>query len=342
MRSRIGACRIVSPVHPTVPLLPAWSTTRCGAKPRPPGLWARQRPRAALIGMLHRERGLDVADIAALCSGARFAPAPLTEAEQAALGVEHACQDAPAPVHGRLPGLARSAPGAGLWRRAGRRRRSAREPRAARHARQLAQGRARGGAAEACASCAPSRRDGRPSACASGFAPTPRARRIHAEPPFRKGAIEIQDEGSQLAALLARRQAGRAVCRSRAPAPAARRWRWPPPWKTAARSTRPTSTNGSWCRSTNGIARAGARNIQVRTPRGEADVVADLAGRADLRRDRCALHRHRHLAAQPRRQMARPPWRARRAREAAGGAARPRRRAGQARRPHRLHHLLGP
>jgi 16S rRNA (cytosine967-C5)-methyltransferase len=30
------------------------------------------------------------------------------------------------------------------------------------------------------------------------------------------------------------------------------------------------------------IARAGARNIQVRTPRGEADVLADLAGRIDL------------------------------------------------------------
>jgi 16S rRNA (cytosine967-C5)-methyltransferase len=29
------------------------------------------------------------------------------------------------------------------------------------------------------------------------------------------------------------------------------------------------------------LARAGARNIQVRTPRGEAEVVADLAGRAD-------------------------------------------------------------
>ena len=30
------------------------------------------------------------------------------------------------------------------------------------------------------------------------------------------------------------------------------------------------------------IARAGARNIQVRTPRGETDMLADLAGRADL------------------------------------------------------------
>ena len=41
--------------------------------------------RAVLIGMLRRERGLATADIAALCSGARFAPAPLTEAETAAL-----------------------------------------------------------------------------------------------------------------------------------------------------------------------------------------------------------------------------------------------------------------
>src|SRR5262249_34701168 len=30
------------------------------------------------------------------------------------------------------------------------------------------------------------------------------------------------------------------------------------------------------------LERAGARNVQVRTPRGTADVLADLAGRADL------------------------------------------------------------
>src|ERR1700741_4011238 len=38
-------------------------------------------PRAALLGMLHRERGLDAEAIAALCSGERFAPVPLTDAE---------------------------------------------------------------------------------------------------------------------------------------------------------------------------------------------------------------------------------------------------------------------
>jgi 16S rRNA (cytosine967-C5)-methyltransferase len=59
-------------------------------------------PRAALIGMLHRERGLDLAAIAELCSGARFAPAPLTEAEKAALA-SNALANAPAHVAGDYP-----------------------------------------------------------------------------------------------------------------------------------------------------------------------------------------------------------------------------------------------
>src|SRR5271166_1895661 len=42
-------------------------------------------PRAVLIGMLRRERGLGVPDIEALCGGARFAPSPLTDAEKTAL-----------------------------------------------------------------------------------------------------------------------------------------------------------------------------------------------------------------------------------------------------------------
>ena len=96
-------------------------------------------PRAVLIGMLHRERGYDVAQIAALCSG-RFAPAPLTEAERAALE-RGSLAGAPAPVEGDYPewldphlarvfGGERAAEGA-----------RARQPGAARPARQYAQGR---------------------------------------------------------------------------------------------------------------------------------------------------------------------------------------------------------
>src|ERR1700689_5485790 len=42
-------------------------------------LMGESTPRAALIGMLRRERGLEVNEIASLCNGARFAPAALTE-----------------------------------------------------------------------------------------------------------------------------------------------------------------------------------------------------------------------------------------------------------------------
>ena len=51
--------------------------------------------------MLHRERGYDVAQIAALCSG-RFAPGPLTEAERAALE-RGSLAGAPPPVEGDYP-----------------------------------------------------------------------------------------------------------------------------------------------------------------------------------------------------------------------------------------------
>src|SRR5271170_5184499 len=56
-------------------------------------------PRAALLGMLQRERGLGIADIEALCNGTRFSPPPLTEAERAALG-SGSMASAPAPVQG--------------------------------------------------------------------------------------------------------------------------------------------------------------------------------------------------------------------------------------------------
>src|SRR6202041_2100369 len=42
-------------------------------------------PRARVLGMLKLERGMNVETIAALCDGGRFAPEPLTSAEQAAL-----------------------------------------------------------------------------------------------------------------------------------------------------------------------------------------------------------------------------------------------------------------
>src|SRR5437764_9957208 len=42
-------------------------------------------PRAVLLGMLRLQRGLDLEAIGALCSGERFAPAPLSDEERARL-----------------------------------------------------------------------------------------------------------------------------------------------------------------------------------------------------------------------------------------------------------------
>ncbi len=99
--------------------------------------------------------------------------------------------------------------------------------------------------------------------------PTPKARRIHAEPPFLKGQIEIQDEGSQLAALLAGAKPGEQVIDLCAGAGG----------KTLALAAAMENHGQIYATDTDKrrlaaiherIARAGARNIQVRTPKGGA------------------------------------------------------------------------
>jgi 16S rRNA (cytosine967-C5)-methyltransferase len=59
-------------------------------------------PRAAALGMLRLQRGQGVEAIAALCSGERFAPAPLTDAERERLETS-SLDGAPAPVAGDFP-----------------------------------------------------------------------------------------------------------------------------------------------------------------------------------------------------------------------------------------------
>src|SRR6185436_5294193 len=59
-------------------------------------------PRAVLLGMLARERGLDAAAIARLCDGGRFAPQPLSDDEHARLRAA-SLVGAPAHVLGDYP-----------------------------------------------------------------------------------------------------------------------------------------------------------------------------------------------------------------------------------------------
>src|SRR5580700_2808926 len=228
-------------------------------------------PRAALIGMLRRERQLDVAAIAALCSGERFAPAPLSEAERVAFDAR-SLSAAPQAVQGEYPD----------WL----------DPYFVR-----AFGDERGAEGEALASRAPldmrvntlvaEREEVLPKLAHLNVEPTrwsplglriqmsadARSPAIHAEPAFRKGLIEIQDEGSQLAAIFAGAKPGEQVIDLAAGAGG----------KTLALAAAMENRGQIYATDIHErLARAGARNIQVRTPRGENDVLTDLVGRADL------------------------------------------------------------
>jgi 16S rRNA (cytosine967-C5)-methyltransferase len=236
-------------------------------------------PRAALIGMLNRERGLNLAAIESLCSGVRFAPAPLTEAERVALA-HNSLAAAPAPVAGDYPdwldpyftrvfGDERIAEGAALASRA---------PLDLRvNTLKAAREEVLPMLAHLSAVPTPWSPNGlRIRLAADAKSPT-----IHAEPVFRKGMIEIQDEGSQLAALFAGAMSGQQVVDLAAGAGG----------KTLALAAAMQNRGQIYATDIDKrrlapiherIARAGARNIQVRTPRGTADLLADLAGRADL------------------------------------------------------------
>jgi 16S rRNA (cytosine967-C5)-methyltransferase len=236
-------------------------------------------PRAELLGMLRRERGLGDAEIEALCNGERHAPAPLTEAEKTALGGD-ALAGAPAYVVGEYP----------EWL----------DPYFAR-----VFGDERGAEGTALASRAPldmrvntlvvERDDVMPDFAPLNAEPTrwspvgvrvrlsagAKSPAIHAEPLFLKGAIEIQDEGSQLAALLAGAKPGEQVVDLCAGAGG----------KTLALAAAMENHGQIYATDTDKrrlapiherLARSGARNVQVRTPKSVGDVLADLAGRADL------------------------------------------------------------
>jgi 16S rRNA (cytosine967-C5)-methyltransferase len=245
-------------------------------------LMGESTPRAILLGMLRRERKLDTAAIAALCSGMRFAPAPLTEAETAALDHD-ILAGAPAYVEGDYPdwldphlarvfGDERADEGAAL---------SSRAPLDLR-VNLLADTRdevlPKLGHLEA----TPTRWS--PLGIRIRLSPDAKSPAIHAEPVFLKGQIEIQDEGSQLAALLADAKPGEQVVDLCAGAGG----------KTLALAAAMGNRGQIYATDIDKrrlapiherIARAGARNIQVRTPtaaHGGSDVVADLAGRADL------------------------------------------------------------
>ena len=243
-------------------------------------LMGKDSPRATLIGMLRRERALDTEAIAALCNGSRYAPAPLTDEETAALANESRA-GAPAYVEGDYPqwldahlqrvfGDECAAEGAALASRA---------PLDLR-VNTLAAARDEALAKLAHLNAEPARWS--PIGIRIRLAAEAKSPAIHAEPLFLKGQIEIQDEGSQLAARLANAKPGEQVVDLCAGAGG----------KTLALAAAMENRGQIYATDLDKrrlapiharLARADVRNVQVRTPLGKGgDVVADLAGRADL------------------------------------------------------------
>src|SRR5437868_671248 len=236
-------------------------------------------PRARVLGMLRVERGMDADAIAALCDGGRFAPAPLSDAERAAL-VSRSTTDAPPHIAGDYP----------EWLDT-----------------YLAEvfGDDRAMEAAAMASRAPldlrvnTLKAQRQKVLAStghlGTMPTPwsltglrielgadaRNPGIHAEEVFIKGAVEVQDEGSQLAALLSGAKPGEQVIDLCAGAGG----------KTLAvaammqgkgRLIATDHDKRQLAPIHERLSRAGVHNAEVRTPKGETDPLAGIRASADL------------------------------------------------------------
>jgi 16S rRNA (cytosine967-C5)-methyltransferase len=236
-------------------------------------------PRAILLGMLRLERGLDSAALAQLADGARFAPEPLTEAERARLDAADLAGAPPwvagdypewlDPHLGRVFGEERAEEGAAL---------SSRAPLDLR-VNTLKSGRDEAIAALADHTPTPTRWS--PFGLRIPLRADAKNPAIHAEPTFIKGLIEIQDEGSQLAALLTGAKPGEQVVDLCAGAGG----------KTLALAAVMENRGQIFATDTDKrrlapihdrLLRSGARNVQVRTPKSVGDTIADLAGRMDL------------------------------------------------------------
>jgi 16S rRNA (cytosine967-C5)-methyltransferase len=236
-------------------------------------------PRAVMLGMLRLERGLDVAAIAALFDGSRFAPTALNDDERDKLAAA-SLEDAPPHVAGDYPdwldasfvtifGEARAEECAALASRA---------PLDLRVNLIKAD---RDRASAELGEYNPEQTSWSPWGLRISVPPDAKSPAIQADPAFIKGHVEIQDEGSQLAALLSGAQPGEQVVDLCAGAGG----------KTLALAAMMDNRGQLYATDTDKrrlapiharLERAGARNVQVRTPRGDAEILDDLLGRIDL------------------------------------------------------------
>ncbi len=236
-------------------------------------------PRAEVLGALKQTRGLDAEAIAALFSGEGHAPAPLTAGERERLATADLA-GAPPHVAGDFPEWLTPQFAASFGDDA------VEEGRALAHRapvdlRANLLKASRDKALVALSHLSPQPTPLSPVGLRIAIRPDGRGPALAAEPAYVKGLVEVQDEGSQLAALLAEAKPGQQALDLCAGAGG----------KTLALAAAMDNHGQIYATDSDGrrlapifdrLQRSGARNVQVRAPRGGADVLADLEGRCDL------------------------------------------------------------
>ena len=242
-------------------------------------LMGAETPRAILLGMLKRERGLDTETISKLADGSGYGPEALTEEECKRLDAGDMAS-APAHVAGDYPdwlephfkrafGDARAEEGAAL---------------ASRAPLDLRVNTLKADAFKAAAMLSdlkPEHGHLSPWALRIRLGADAKSPAIHAEPAFLKGMIEVQDEGSQLAALFSGAKPGEQVVDLCAGAGG----------KTLALAAMMQNKGQVFATDDDKrrlapihdrLARSGARNVQVRAPKSVGGEMDDLTGKCDL------------------------------------------------------------
>ena len=236
-------------------------------------------PRAILLGMLKRERGLDVEAVAKLADGSQYAPGPLSADERTRLAAADV-SSAPAHIAGDYPewlephfsrafGDARAEEGAAL------------ASRAPLDLRVNALKAEREAAASMLSDLKPEATRWSPWGLRIRLSADAKNPAIHAGPAFLKGMVEVQDEGSQLAAFFAGAKPGEQIVDLCAGAGG----------KTLAMAAMMQNKGQIFATDDDKrrlapihdrLKRSGARNVQVRTPKSVGGEIDDLTGRMDL------------------------------------------------------------
>jgi 16S rRNA (cytosine967-C5)-methyltransferase len=235
--------------------------------------------RATVLGMLRLERGLDPEAIVALFNGEGHAPAVLAEEERGRLSAG-SLDGAPVTVAGDVPDWLGDAFVAAFGERAAAEA-AALAQRAPVDLRVNSLKGEREKALKQLSHLSPAATPLSPWGVRLPLGPDGRSPALSAEPAYAKGLVEVQDEGSQLASLLSAVQPGQQVLDLCAGGGG----------KSLAFAAMMENRGQIYATDSDGrrlmpiyprLERANARNVQVRAPKGQQDVLVDLAGRCDV------------------------------------------------------------